>query len=1147
MPGYWDTKKLITDTLVGRPVGTLIFPEGHQNFALSLLDYIRSVEILGASSLQGEAEQDTVPVQPDNARICYIATVPPNRFYTFRNFLGEDGQPIQVVSGMNTITFCTLLWNGEYWSVQTTKMYSGSQGGPQIGIRDLLATGTKIGILTINGVDYILNVPVARDGKSAYEIWLDEGNAGTEEDFIASLKGDTGVSADYPITIHNGTDSSATDEALSALQGKLLSLRIDYLSRRARPKTPSDYYPFVIENSTTKEFGQGIVEIYIDPEKHTSEDIRLRTFRYMQTGQDWEGNRTEIVIEDENGRLFNYLSYSTNQPNIQFFHTEDYSICLIVNWSAFATNVGYGAFYDSSADKKLDDEGVKEIENSPIIRLFLENIKRAEEIEAINNALGEIGLQRIEELDWLEYGIESGGEINYNSDEEHTSIEGVNPGALFIFDKGIYRVNLFKDGVFIKQDTDFLPQPSGETHYQSPSDVDFDMIMVSRVGDYLTEVNNVRIIRNINTLISILDNKIDQKQDYIKGNLEEVIDISPYVQNGSVDNQTGELSPFRDYRSLIGFPLPNDKNLIILNPVDKISNKRISFWDSNDNLTRIIVVTDMSNYNLVHTSEEVKANITLISGLAPYPERIGEIVVGTSTDEQAKIDKINGIPLDIPDIPAGAVSDIKAAGTLLPKDGTIINIPNASSTQSGLLSPTDKAKLDLVRSGDITINGSGVTKNASAFGFLPTKTASENVAALQSAVNGGGTILIDFPGTYLVNGEVLIESNTKLIFGAGVFISLQAERRFLINKNAINRTYDENISVIGLNLISNRRDIASNIYGLRGYLAFFYVKNLYISYFQLLDGGSNVFVIHICTFENVVIENIRIEGNKDAVHFGRGSKFVVRHGLFKTYDDPIALNAHDYPSSNPEYGDIVDGLIEDCYDLADANTTGYFARLLPGAWVDWFSGMSVHSFGDTVVSEGRIYVTAGTMGSTLISTVKPTFTSGKQTLSDGVTWNMQQDSGVGYSATCRNIYFRNIYLQKDRDIAINAMLDNGPYSRSYYPNAVVPVLRNIILQNIQISGFVVTLFGGSAPIDSLKLIDSDTTRVSFGYTSETGLVYPVTNLIMIGDTFRGSGNVTVISGNANRSVIAKIMGSIVDNGLNPNVSNVNLISNDIGI
>ena len=43
------------------------------------------------------------------------------------------------------------------------------------------------------------------------------------------LKGDTGVSADYPITIHNGLDSDATDEALAAAQGKILAGQVSQL------------------------------------------------------------------------------------------------------------------------------------------------------------------------------------------------------------------------------------------------------------------------------------------------------------------------------------------------------------------------------------------------------------------------------------------------------------------------------------------------------------------------------------------------------------------------------------------------------------------------------------------------------------------------------------------------------------------------------------------------------------------------------------------------------------------------------------------------------------------------------------------------------------------------------------------------------
>ena len=77
----------------------------------------------------------------------------------------------------------------------------------------------------------------------------------------------------------------------------------------------------------------------------------------------------------------------------------------------------------------------------------------------------------------------------------------------------------------------------------------------------------------------------------------------------------------------------------------------------------------------------------------------------------------------------------------------------------------------------------------------------------------------------------------------------------------------------------------------------------------------------------------------------------VCSGVFKTFDDPIALNAHDYATSNPQLGWIKDGLIEDCWDLDDVDTTGFFARILAGSWCDWSQGMIVrHS--DTVVNDG---------------------------------------------------------------------------------------------------------------------------------------------------------------------------------------------------
>jgi hypothetical protein len=118
MSGYRDTKKLIEDTLVGRPAGTLILPEGHQNFALSLLDYIRSIELLGSSVLQGIAQQDTVPIQPNNSKVSYVGMVPAGQTYTFTNFYDENGDSISVESESDVVSVCLFIWNCVYWSVQ---------------------------------------------------------------------------------------------------------------------------------------------------------------------------------------------------------------------------------------------------------------------------------------------------------------------------------------------------------------------------------------------------------------------------------------------------------------------------------------------------------------------------------------------------------------------------------------------------------------------------------------------------------------------------------------------------------------------------------------------------------------------------------------------------------------------------------------------------------------------------------------------------------------------------------------------------------------------------------------------------------------------------------------------------------------------
>ena len=64
------------------------------------------------------------------------------------------------------------------------------------------------------------------------------------------LKGDTGVSANYPITIYNGLDSNATDQALAAYQGNVLNGKVTQLEAKVDEKTGDPAAIPVVENVT---------------------------------------------------------------------------------------------------------------------------------------------------------------------------------------------------------------------------------------------------------------------------------------------------------------------------------------------------------------------------------------------------------------------------------------------------------------------------------------------------------------------------------------------------------------------------------------------------------------------------------------------------------------------------------------------------------------------------------------------------------------------------------------------------------------------------------------------------------------------------------------------------------------------------------
>lgn len=116
MAGYSDTREKILETLMQRAVGTEIQPENHQDFALNLLEYVRNVELISASTLIGVAEEDTVPVQSNDANEAYIAAVLGDMTKTFKNFRNSSGNPISVSGDEHVAKIAILLWNRQYWS-----------------------------------------------------------------------------------------------------------------------------------------------------------------------------------------------------------------------------------------------------------------------------------------------------------------------------------------------------------------------------------------------------------------------------------------------------------------------------------------------------------------------------------------------------------------------------------------------------------------------------------------------------------------------------------------------------------------------------------------------------------------------------------------------------------------------------------------------------------------------------------------------------------------------------------------------------------------------------------------------------------------------------------------------------------------------
>jgi hypothetical protein len=351
-----------------------------------------------------------------------------------------------------------------------------------------------------------------------------------------------------------------------------------------------------------------------------------------------------------------------------------------------------------------------------------------------------------------------------------------------------------------------------------------------------------------------------------------------------------------------------------------------------------------------------------------------------------------------------------------------------------------------------------VRVDASEFGFSPEAEAAKNVAALQKALDGGQkTVTVTRPGAYRLDARVYLDDETKLVFAPGVVLKKTGRYDFvLVNRGAPTRTWNHDIAIDGLTICVNGVDHCPSreepVFGLRGHLTMYFVRNLTVTRFKCLDVRKSQFCLHFCKFDNLVLDHFEIRGDKDGVHLGTGKNFAVRNGVCATYDDGIALNAQDYPSSQPMQGDIADGVVENVTDLHKEKTGGNSVRILSGAWPDWHPGMSLRN-GDTVRHGKNVYrVLLKDAGKNIVSTEAPVHGRGTWTDAAGLTFYHSQSDGA-VSANVRNVVFRNLTFQEDRN-SFKAAWDFGPVNRAIHPETPkerIPTIE-VAIHNATASG-----------------------------------------------------------------------------------------------
>jgi hypothetical protein len=366
--------------------------------------------------------------------------------------------------------------------------------------------------------------------------------------------------------------------------------------------------------------------------------------------------------------------------------------------------------------------------------------------------------------------------------------------------------------------------------------------------------------------------------------------------------------------------------------------------------------------------------------------------------------------------------------------------------------------------------------------FLTANSATDNVTALQDAVDNHRKIYINKPGVYQVNGTVWIPSNTEIKFCAGCTIKKIANGgspyvHVFANKGIQTYSRNTDIKIIGNGLIFDQNgqdDTASTaIRRMRGIVNFFGVDNLVLDGFNHSNGQSNEFFGHLGDISNFVIRNMNIETLKACFQFqGKCFDGLLEDITTDSLDDSLALNATDWPIVSASIGDIKRITIRRWTDNQIVHAQ--FAngcRMQPGSWSNWVTG-TTYNKSDFVVNAGNVY--SKSSATAQVSSVAPTHTSGKHTGADGIEWWWLQ-AGTETSASITDINYDDIDVNAS-GAHIGVQSSNDDNYRAIFPGTEGNgYIDNIVFDNIHYNppaGANSYLFGGGGYMKKVTLQNS---------------------------------------------------------------------------